>query len=272
MSNADLSICLVTDANLHNTNLSGANLYGTKLLGSIFNGTWLDGANFERAQLGMNGFVDVDLSEVDTLAAADHFAPSSIGLDTIYKSGGKIPVEFLRGCGVPEDFITFLPSIIAMQEAIQFFSCFISYSTRDEEFARRLCSRMRDEKLRVWFAPEDMKGGKLLHEQIEEAIQVHDRLLVVLSEESMASGWVKREIRNARRAELRDKRRKLFPIRLVDYGMIENWKGFDGDGGEDLAFELGKYYIPDFSNWKDYDGFEAEFAKLLRDLRAEEGK
>ena len=37
-----------------------------------------------------------------------------------------------------------------------------------------------------------------------------------------------------------------------------------------LAVELREYYIPDFSNWKDHDAFEAEFGKLLRDLKAEE--
>jgi len=88
---------------------------------------------------------------------------------------------------VPDDFIAFIPSHFGMQQAIQFYSCFISYSTRDEEFARRLYSRMRDEKLRVWFAPEEMKGGQKLYEQIERAIQLHDRLLLVLSESSMQS-------------------------------------------------------------------------------------
>lgn len=38
----------------------------------------------------------------------------------------------------------------------------------------------------------------------------------------------------------------------------------------DLAVELRQYYIPDLSNWKDHDAFEAEFAKLLRDFRANE--
>jgi CO dehydrogenase/acetyl-CoA synthase epsilon subunit len=99
---------------------------------------------------------------------------------------------------------------------------------------------------------------------------VHDRLLIILSGESMKSEWVKREIRNARRAEKIENRRKLFPITLVDYQAIENWKGFDGDGGEDLAFELSRFYIRDFCNWKDQDSFEQEFAKLMRDLRAEE--
>jgi hypothetical protein len=101
---------------------------------------------------------------------------------------------------------------------------------------------MRGEKLRVWFAPEDMQGGKKLIEQIDRAIQVNDRLLLVLSEQSMKSEWVKIEIRKARQVELRDQLRKLFPIRLVSIGRLEKWKCL---------------------------AFESAFADLLRDLRAE---
>src|SRR3978361_1802399 len=48
--------------------------------------------------------------------------------------------------------------------------------------------------VRCWFAPHDVQGGKKLHEQIDEAIQVHDRLLLLLSEASMNSEWVKTEM------------------------------------------------------------------------------
>ena len=40
--------------------------------------------------------------------------------------------------------------------------------------------------------------------------------------------------------------------------------------GKDLAIELREYFIPDFSNWKEHDAFEAAFDRLLRDLKAEE--
>jgi hypothetical protein len=76
---------------------------------------------------------------------------------------------------------------------------------------------MRDEGLRVWIDEEDLKGGRELHPQIDEAIRVYDKLLLVLSGASMASTWVKTELRRARRAEWRDGVRKLFPIRLVPY-------------------------------------------------------
>ena len=32
-----------------------------------------------------------------------------------------------------------------------------------------------------------------------------------------------------------------------------------------------EYYIPDLTNWKDHEAFEAEFSNLLRDLRVKEG-
>ena len=148
-------------------------------------------------------------------------------------------------------------------------SCFISYSTKNQDFAERLHSKMQGKGLRVWFSPEDIQGGKKLHEQIDEAIRVYDKLLLVLSPESMNSEWVKTEIRKARKAEIKEKGRKLFPIRLIDFKPIEVWELPDSSG-EDLAEEVRKFFIPDFSNWKDHDSFESAFARLLRDLKAEE--
>lgn len=78
------------------------------------------------------------------------------------------------------------------------------------------------------------------------------------------------EIRRAKKVEREENRRKLFPITLVDFEMIQKWECFDADSGKDLAAEVREYYIPDFSNWEDHVSFESEFAKLLRDLRATE--
>jgi hypothetical protein len=83
----------------------------------------------------------------------------------------------------------------------------------------------------------------------------------------MNSEWFKTEVREARKAELRDKQRKLFPIRLVDFETVREWQCFDADIGKDLATEIREYFIPDFSNWKDHDAFEAAFARLLEDLK-----
>ena len=111
--------------------------------------------------------------------------------------------------------------------------------------------------------------GKYLYEQIDKAIQLHDRLLLVLSESSIQSEWVKTEISKARRREIREKRRMLFPVRLMAYETLRQWECFDADIGKDSAREIREYYVPDFSNWKNHDLYQVEFEKLLRDLKPE---
>jgi hypothetical protein len=210
----------------------------------------------------------VDLAEVDGLEKVQHLGPSSVGVDTLFRSNGKIPEPFLRWCGVPDELITYLPSLLGSLQPIQFYSCFISHSSKDHEFANRLHSRLRDEKLRVWFAPEDIKGGRTILEQIEQAIRVYDKLLLVLSETSMASTWVEHEIRRAIDREKEDKRRLLFPIRICPWKLVKEWKCFDSDLGQDLAKTVREYHIPDFSEWKTHDAFEAATSRLLDDLKA----
>jgi hypothetical protein len=272
---ADLSVADLGGADLGGADLSGADLSGADLSGANLRGAYLGDADLSDADLrgaiiGATTFGSNDLSSVKGLDNVEHQWPSTIGIDTIYNSGGKIPDVFLRGCGVDENFIRFIPSLMGAVEPFQLYSCFISYSTKDEEFAKRLHSRLRDAKARVWFAPEDIKGGEKIYEQIERAIQLHDRLLLVLSENSLQSNWVETEIRKAIGTEKRENRRKLFPIRITDYGTLKMWRCLDADSGRDLALEVREYFIPDFSNWRNHDSFEAAFDKLLRDLRAEE--
>ena len=126
---------------------------------------------------------------------------------------------------------------------------------------------MQQEKLRVWYAPEEMKAGRKLHDQIFEAIRLYDKLLLVLSAESIGSDWVKVEIRRAKKREREDGRQVLFPIRLCDMPTVEAWRFIDDESGRDLAAEIREYYIPDFSNWKDHDAFEREFNRLLESLK-----
>ena len=195
LSVADLSGANLSDADLSDADLIGANLSGAHLSGTNLSGADLSGADLGESQCGRTVFANVDLSEARGLDSIKHLGPSSVGIDTLFRSKGKISDAFLRGCGVPERWIEYLPSWIGMLEPIQFYSCFISYSTKNQDFAERLHSKMRDKGLRVWFAPEDVQGGKKLDEQIDEAIRVYDKLLLVLSPESMNSEWVRTEIR-----------------------------------------------------------------------------
>ena len=176
---------------------------------------------------------------------------------------------FLKGVGLPEILLDYLPALIEAGGPIQFHSCFISYSHIDEAFARRLWNSLRNERIRAWYAPEEMKAGKKLFEQIDRAINLHDKLLIVLSKESISSNWVETEIRRARKQERRTGERKLFPIRLCDMDTLKAWECLDTDSGQDIAVEVREYFIPDFSDWTKPAKFEKEFLRLCRDLRRE---
>jgi hypothetical protein len=284
LGGADLSGANLITSCLYRADLSGAHLYRADLReadlreGELreahlryadLSGADLTGANLSRCRCEGTFFCDLDLSEVKGLESIRHEGPSIVGVETLFQSKGKIPEAFLRGCGVPNALIAYLPALLGSMQPHQFYSCFLSHSSADKEFARRLDSRMRDEGLRVWFDEVEMQAGKKKHEQIDEAIRTYDKLLIVLSPHSMNSEWVKTELRKTFDQERREGQRKLFPIGLAPYPEIRAWKCFDADHGKDLAVELREYWIPDFSNWNDNDAFEAAFGRLLRDLKAD---
>jgi hypothetical protein len=94
-------------------------------------------------------------------------------------------------------------------------------------------------------------------------------LLLILSSYSMQSEWVKTEIAKARQHEVQEKRQVLFPVRLVPFEAIRDWECFDADTGKDSAREIREYFIPDFSNWKNYDAYQKAFTRLLYALKAD---
>jgi uncharacterized protein YjbI with pentapeptide repeats len=275
LSGADLTVADLSKAKLVQADLSRADLNGADLTeadlsradltGAIFQGADLTGADLTGAELDQTVLTDLSLRDVKGLESINHLGPSSIGLDTIYLSNGEVPEVFLRSAGVPDSFITYMKSLVAT--ALDFYSCFISYSTKDQEFVGRLHADLQSKGVRCWFAPQDIQGGKKVHEQIDEAIRRHDKLLLILSDSSMASEWVKTEIAHARQKEKSQDRRVLFPITLVNFSQIKKWKSFDADIGTDSAREIREYYIPDFTNWNSDDAaYKKEFDRLLRDL------
>jgi len=185
--------------------------------------------------------------------------PSSIGIDTFFRSKGKIPEAFLRGAGVPDVFIAYASSLAA--KPIEFNSVFISYSSKDDAFAQRLYADLQAKGVRCWFAPEDLKTGDKFRPEIDRAIRLHDKLLLVLSKNSVSSDWVEKEVETAFERERRDKRTVLFPIRLDD-AVMKIQDGWPGDIRRTR-------HIGDFTEWKEHDSYQKAFQRLLRDLKAD---
>jgi hypothetical protein len=244
--------------NLLGVNLVGAKLIKTNLRFANFTRADLNNANFTEAEIGYTTFGDVDLSLAKGLETLHHSGPSHIDIHTFYHSRGRIPEEFLRGAGVSDTFIAYISSLTG--EAIQYYSCFISYSSQDEAFAQRLHADLQQKGVRCWFAPEDMKIGDRIRSVIDQSIRVHDKLLIILSENSLNSEWVESEVEKAFEEERQRKQTVLFPVRL-DEAVMET--------EESWAAEIRRTrHIGDFSRWRDHDAYQQAFERLLRDLKA----
>jgi len=262
---ANLSGANLSGADLRGANLSKANLRGAILHEANLSGAQLREANLSGASLSETVFGDTNLRDAQGLDACHYGGPSTIDHRTLTKYG-PLPLPFLRGCGLPDQFIDYLPSLF--NQAIQFYSCFISYSTTDQDFAERLHADLQNKGVRCWFAPHDIRGGQKVHEQIDEAIRVYDRLLLILSPSSMHSRWVKVEIAHARRKELESGNKVLFPVALIPFDAVREWEQFNADIGEDTAREVREYHIPDFGNWTNHDDYQKAFERLRQDLKA----
>ena len=258
LEGADLRRATLTASTLINAVLNQADLSFADVTGANFTNALLKGTIMNNSIMGETAFVNNDLSTVRGLDSTQHQGPSVISLSTIYYSKGQISEIFLRGLGVQDNFIVFMRSLT--EQPIQFYSCFISYSSKDAELAQRLYADLQSRGVRCWFAPEDLKIGERFRRRIDEVIRVYDRLLLILSENSVASSWVEKEVETAMESEDEQKRTLLFPVRLDD-SVMEIKTGWPADVRRTR-------HIGDFRKWKEHDEYQKAFARLLDDLKA----
>ena len=135
LSEADLSEADLGEAELGRADLSWADLREADLRGVNLRQANLRQANLSKAKLSgahfaETLFINMKLVDVVGLEACSHHGPSTMDYRTLAQR--QLPVPFLRGCGLPDKLIDYLSSLL-LPQAIQFYSCFISYSTKDEE-------------------------------------------------------------------------------------------------------------------------------------------
>jgi uncharacterized protein YjbI with pentapeptide repeats len=242
LSDAELSAASFQEANLLNANLSGTKLIDTDLT---------------RCAIGGTTFGNVDLSRVKGLETVNHIRPSNVGIETIYRSAGKIPEVFVRGAGLPENFITFMHSLTG--KAFEFYSCFISHSAKDGQFVERLHADLQANGVRCWYFPEDAKWGEPVWGEIDRSIHIYDKLVVVCSANSLQSGPVNREIERALQREDRESRHILFPIRIDEY-LFDKWE-------HPRKADVISKVVGNFIGWEHPAIYRKALERLLKNLR-----
>ena len=319
---ANLTGANLTGANLREADLTGANLWraylwraylrradltGASLWRAILWRADLTGASLWRAHLYATSFVNVDLSSTLHLDDINFIGPCYIDNKTLIKSK-DLPYSFLMGCGLSDweiesaklfkkdlsndEIIDITYKIIHLREEdpLQMHSLFISYSNKDTEFVDYLQKRFDALKIKSWRDVHDAPAGPL-ERIIDRQISVEQTVLIVFSENAVASDWVEFEIRKARKLEKKlfqdeverlekelepdlgkegakkeaRKRAKdsaksvLCPISLDD-----SWK--DCPFSEVLMNQVQRNNILSFADWRDKDKFDQQLRRLIEGL------
>ena len=252
LSRTCMRLAKLDGAMLINADLVGADLTAASLVGTTFMSSWLHDCNLEDATLSSTVFVNMDLRRALSLESCRHLSGSSIDFQTL--GHGGLPVDFLQGCGLKRSVIDSLPALLDDS----YDPCFISYSSKDEQFANRLYRDLLKNNVSGWKASESLQTGEDFPEAIENAIRKHERLIVILSANALKSTWVRKEVEIGLEEEQRRKKTVICPILIDDAAKSTN-----------VAWAVGLHtrrHIGDFSQWKTHSDYDHSLNLLLRDL------
>jgi hypothetical protein len=244
---------------MSNSNLREARLFGTNLVGAD-----LREANFEESEFGETILGNTDLTGSTKLETSIHLSATIIDDKTLFRS--RLPVSFLRGCGLPDSLINSLMTISPVDE--EFYTCFISYSHTDREFALRLHDKLQGRGIRCWLDEKQLKPGQDIYEEVDRGIRHRDKVLLCCSERSLTSWWCDNEIATALEKEqvltrqLGRKVQTIIPLNLDGYLFSDRWRS-------GYRAQLRRRLAADFTCWEtDNAKFERELQSVIHALRA----
>lgn len=258
LENTKLCRAMLRHAELEFVSLQSADLSETDLQNADIRSVDFTNCNLKNAQIGETVFIGCSFREAKGLDTVNHHKASTISIDTIYNSNGSLTSTFLQGSGVPAGLIDCLGSQHKLSE--QFHSCFISYSSKDQEFAERLYTDLRFHNgVDCWFGPADLQIGERFPDSIEKQIRRKDKLIVILSKNSVNSRWVETEVRAALEIEETRHRPVLLPID-IDGAVVNTRKAWAAQIRRDR-------HIGKFLDWNSAESYLTGMDRLLIALK-----
>jgi uncharacterized protein YjbI with pentapeptide repeats len=277
LAHADLARADLTDANLNNADLRGADLRGADLRGADLMGTALGDIDLAECHFGSGVIACTDLSLARNIGQARHDAPTEVGSGTLESTAAELEFQpetqrsevftFLQKAGVSEALLSAMRLLI--DKPIEFYSCFISYSHADKEFARFLYDRLQGRGIRCWLDEHQLLPGDDIYDMVDRGIRLWDKTVLCCSEASLSSWWVQDEIDKTFEKERRvQKERGQKPGLLVPLdldGALFGWE----DG---RASQLRRRFAPSFVGWeKDTNLFGERVDNVIKALRSDSG-
>ncbi len=250
---ADLGGASLKEADLRWANFEKANLRDANLRHADFQET-----DFKETRLSITTFDFSDLSKIKNLETCVHELPSTVGAESL-RISGQLPLSFLQGVGFTTEEIEHLP-VFTNTDQIKFNSCFISYSSYDGEFVDRLYTDLQNNGIKCWLAKNDLVPGEFFRKEIDTQIKTREKVILILSKNSIKSRWVCTEVEVTLKEEEKRDQNIIMPYKLDDSVMrMEDVPWF-----KHLTLER---HIGDFTKWKDRASYEIEFDKLVKYLK-----
>ncbi len=232
LSEADLTGAKLVNANLSRVSLGGANLTDADLTGASFAGASLVKANMTNAkctdadffqtqfwgvdltgtdmagsQMGYTIFQDCDMSKIKGLDEVRHDSPTTVGLDSLFRSNGEISEAFLAGAGLPAATNGFLAT--AGSDTTSLREVFISCIDEDQEIAKQLRDDLRALGVRCWVFSQEVRGNALVdrhsasdQEEVERWLRDYDKMVILGSAASLEIESVLGDITAAKQMQL----------------------------------------------------------------------
>ena len=284
---ADLFGAILDEADLRGADLSGANLWRASLENSDLRGAdlreanlaeaFLRGADVRTARMGHTLLPNADLHRAIGLEEVVHLYRSAIDIDTMRRSKGKIQAVFLRGCGLSdweiESARLYDPDLSRREvsEALNRIQAFrigqrtqtcplyVSYSETDRGFVDMLEKHLNEKGIRFWRYGHE--AGMVPAKREVERDYRDQTVMLVLSSNSIASDWVRDELRRADLCEIPGHvgRYAFRPVALD-----ESWE--TGPWPESVLDQLRQHNIPDFAGWQDDPGAGNKIEELITSL------
>ena len=262
LSNADLSFANLTGASLNGAILRGstlsstclmqADLSGADLRGATFNNVDIESATFIEAVFGMSTFVNCDLRMAIALEYARHSGPSTIGLDTLAKSGGHIPRKFLVDAGVAAPLIDAQVKIADVDRI--FPTVLIIGSVGDGELAGRIRDCLLAAQIPCWCIEADDETRLQSHEIILDHSVFFDCLVLLGTQASLESPQTRRYMSQLAGGKGSNSGNNITTLAASDlFDLI----------GDELCALLKQSVVVDFRRWEDDRLFEAAGASLV---------
>ena len=236
-----LTGALLCTASLRRAVLVRCDLTAANLAGADFEAANLSHARLAVAVLDHTKLVDAELDGVIGLDEVIHEGPSELGTHALLRFGHQMPPNFLRGVGLPDSFIRYLPSIIASAKPVDFFSTYICAALADAELARRLHNDLQAAGIRCWFRHRAEAAI------LDEIVRLHDRSIVLWSEQSASDPAVQAELLAANRPG----RKETILLKL-----------------DQAPLPPPSCRVIDFSRWSDFRSYASSFDELVNCLVA----